>query len=202
MIKKAALFLFPIILILVVINFKSGGDEKYLESAQTKRSEKIKFLKDSKESPFQQFKLKYHEPEFFPIDPKYQVRGNLEKIANPERISIQYSDGSTQQFARYAYAHFKIDGIPQKLLILKQAGFGALPNSFLTAFSDQTSGTETYGGGRYLDLEIGKSENITIDFNMAYNPYCAYVKDYSCPLPPAENILPIAIEAGEKDYQH
>lgn len=202
MIKKIALFIFPIAIVTAVFIFKSQGDEKYLETAAAKRSEKIKFLKESRESPFQQFQVEFHEPAYFPIDPKYQIRANIEKIANPERITLQYSDGTSQQFARYAYLHFKIDGIPQKLLLLKQAGFGALPNSFLMAFSDQTSGDTTYGGGRYLDLEIGKSDNVIIDFNMAYNPYCAYIKDYSCPFPPAENILPISIEAGEKVYQH
>ncbi|MEM7297260.1 MAG: DUF1684 domain-containing protein, partial [Bacteroidota bacterium] len=69
-------------------------------------------------------------------------------------------------------------------------------------FGDETSGETTYGAGRYLDLEIGKSDQVVIDFNKAYNPYCAYFPDFTCPLPPRENLLTVVIEAGEKDYQY
>ena len=70
-------------------------------------------------------------------------------------------------------------------------------------FTDKTSGKETYDAGRYIDFNIGdiKNDKLVIDFNKAYNPYCAYVKGkYSCPIPPRENYLPIAIEAGEKNF--
>ena len=69
------------------------------------------------------------------------------------------------------------------------------------AFGDETSAVETYGAGRYLDLEkVPGSSTITLDFNKAYNPYCAYISNYSCPLPPAQNLLTIPIKAGEKTY--
>ena len=69
------------------------------------------------------------------------------------------------------------------------------------AFWDQTSGAETYGGGRYIDLFQQREHEITIDFNLAYNPYCVYDYSYSCPLPPAENRLTVPVRAGEKMYR-
>ena len=91
--------------------------------------------------------------------------------------------------------NFKIEGKPCSLLLLKALGFG---NQYLLAFGDDTSGDTTYGGGRYLDVVVGKSNEIILDFNKAYNPYCAYFDDFTCPLPPTENLLEVAINAGEK----
>lgn len=198
--KKLAYFLFPILIIVMVFSLSHQTDSGYRQQVADVRAERIRYLKNSKESPFHQFDLPYRPLEFFSIDARYKVSANLERIASPVRIMVQNSDGSSSPYVKFAYASFHLDGQALKLLILKPAGFGALPNTYLTAFSDQTSGNTSYGGGRYLDLEIGKSDNIVIDFNLAYNPYCAYVKEYSCPLPPTENILPVAIEAGEKDY--
>lgn len=201
--KKLTYLLVPIVLILIAYSFLGGNnDQVYRQQVADTRAERIKFLKNSDASPFLQFDEKFRPLKFFPIDSEYKVRANLERNTQPTRTMIQNSDGSSSPYVRFAYAKFKLKGQELKLLVLKPAGFGAMPNTYLTAFSDQTSGVTTYGGGRYLDLEIGKSDNIQIDFNLAYNPYCAYVKDYSCPLPPAENMLPIAIEAGEQDYNH
>lgn len=200
--KKLAYFLFPIIVIILAYSLSTESDSGYTQQIADVRAERIRFLKNSKESPFHEFDITYGPLEFFSIDPKYKVRANLERIQSPSRISTQNSDGTSSLYVKFAYASFKLDGQPFKLLILKPAGFGALPNTYLTAFADETSGHTSYGGGRYLDLEIGKSDNIEMDFNLAYNPYCAYVKEYSCPLPPAENVLPIAINAGEKEYKY
>jgi len=79
-------------------------------------------------------------------------------------------------------------------------GFGA-DKTLFCGFADDTSGKGSYGGGRYLDVTIGKSNKTSLDFNLAYNPYCAYIDEYICPLPPPENILAIAIEAGERVYK-
>jgi uncharacterized protein (DUF1684 family) len=72
--------------------------------------------------------------------------------------------------------------------------------NFFLAFADETSGKETYGGGRYLNVRQDGKNSITIDFNLAFNPYCAYNPDFACPLPPRENILEIALPVGEKNY--
>ncbi|MEQ8473431.1 MAG: DUF1684 domain-containing protein [Marinoscillum sp.] len=201
--KKLAFILIPVVILIIAYSMSSGdNDQAYRQKVADTRSERVKYLKNAKESPFQQFDIKYQPVSFFPIDKKYNVRANLKRLENPTRIIVQNSDGTTNNYTKFAYAEFKIDGQPLKLLILKPAGFGSLPNQYFTAFADVTSGNTTYGGGRYLDLEIGKSDNIMIDFNLAYNPYCAYASEYSCPLPPTENILTIPMEAGEKDYKY
>ena len=201
--KKIA-YLAGIIVLFVIVYYSLDGSDNnqaYREKVADVRAERVRFLKSSEQSPFQQFDKKYQPVSYFEIDPKYKVRANLERISSQVRMAVQNSDGTATTYSKFAYASFKIDDQPFKLLILKPAGFGALPNTYFTAFADETSGSLTYGGGRYLDLEIGKSDNIEIDFNLAYNPYCAYVSEYSCPLPPAENVLPLKIEAGEKAFE-
>ena len=104
----------------------------------------------------------------------------------------------------YAVAHFRIHDTVQKLHIYQSQRLMEIEkyaDHLFIPFTDLTSGEESYENGRYIDLKISDLEtgSLTIDFNKAYNPYCAYVSDrYSCPIPPAENHLPIAIRAGEK----
>lgn len=199
MIKKAAYFLVPLVLVTLVYLLSNPNDEAYVQQVLQKRSERIRYLKTSKDSPFAQFNQPFDSLAFFEIDPKYKVRANLERIASPRRMSLPNSDGTDASYTTFAYAHFRLEGQEMKLLILKPAGMGPIQQYF-TGFADATSGISTYGGGRYLDVEIGKSDNIELDFNLAYNPYCAYVSGYTCPLPPKENLLPVSIAAGEKDY--
>ncbi len=202
--KKIAYFAGLLVLFFIFYYSFDGQDnhQTYRRQVAGIRAERVRFLKSSQQSPFVQFDKKYQPVSYFDIAPDYKVRANLERISTPTRLSVQNSDGTSTTYSKFAYARFKLHDQSLRLLILKPTGFGALPNTYLTAFADETSGTTTYGGGRYLDLEIGKSDNIAIDFNLAYNPYCAYVMEYSCPLPPVENILPIKIEAGEKAFPH
>jgi uncharacterized protein (DUF1684 family) len=103
-------------------------------------------------------------------------------------------------FTRYAQVHFQLQGQSCNLTIFKALqGKGA--GELFLPFKDYTSGTETYGAGRYLDIKIPADNQIDIDFNLAYNPYCAYSDEYSCPLPPKENFLKVRILAGEQVYK-
>jgi hypothetical protein len=100
----------------------------------------------------------------------------------------------------YAYAAFEISDQPCRLLILEIID-PAYKGKLFLAFADATSAVETYGAGRYLDVEAVRGANsILLDFNKAYNPYCAYNDSYSCPFPPRENLLEVAIKSGEKNY--
>lgn len=200
MLKRVLLIVLPFIIIILILSSLGEEDTNYSKSIGEKRAEKVHFLKTSSSSPFIEKKKKFAGLDFYPIDTKYKVRANLRKLPSSPPITVKNSDGSSTPYLKYAVAEFKLDGQDLALTILKPAGFGTMPNSYFTGFADETSGSETYGGGRYLDLEIGKSENMTIDFNLAYNPYCAYAEGYTCPLPPKENVLPVKILAGEKDY--
>jgi len=102
-----------------------------------------------------------------------------------------------RRYVRYAWAEFDLQGNRQRLLLLKDRD-SRVSNRLFLAFRDRTSGKETYGGGRYIDLFQQREADITIDFNLAYNPYCVFNYTYSCPLAPEENLLEVPIPAGEK----
>lgn len=195
--KKAVFVLIPLAL-LVFMFTQSGSSDEYTNEIEKFREERHDFFKSSQASPFIQNNVDYEPITFFPIEPSYRVRARLERLTTRETVSITNSDGTQSKYLKFARANFELNGSDHSLLILKALGFG---NQYLTAFLDETSAISSYGGGRYLDLAIGKSDQIEIDFNKAYNPYCAYVEDYLCPLPPRENYLSTAIEAGEKDYK-
>jgi uncharacterized protein len=197
--KKLLLILIPIALFGYIFIMSGGNDEEYINEIEKYQVEKHDFFKNSQGSPFVQKDIEYKKVEFFPIDPDFKVSATLERLTKRETVSLTNSDGSIVKYIKFARASFKLKGEEHSLLILKPLGFG---NQYLTAFGDETSGETTYGGGRYLDLVIGKSDLIEIDFNKAYNPYCAYVADYLCPLPPQENFLVISLEVGEKNYPH
>lgn len=146
---------------------------------------------------------------FFPIDLKYRVKAILVKAENPQPFEIPTSSGRTQQYREYGKAYFTIDGKPYVLAIYQNLRLIATEkyrNHLFLPFRDATNGKETYGGGKYLDLEIPEGDTIVIDFNQSYQPYCAYnAYDYNCPIVPEENTLPVEIWAGvmyEDVYHH
>ena len=144
-------------------------------------------------------KFKGHD--FYRIDLNYRVLATYELIENPDTIVMPTSAGTEKMFARYAKLTFTLNDSNcvlyayQNLKVIKMDGY---ENSLFVPFKDETSGTETYGGGRYLDLEQPDSNEIIIDFNFAYNPYCAYTTGWYCPIPPEENTLKIAVKVGLK----
>ena len=103
-------------------------------------------------------------------------------------------------YIRYGALKFTLDGVECLLDTFKSLSTDVDPKRLFIPFRDTTSGKETYGAGRYLELDENASGIYTIDFNLAYNPYCAYNIDFSCPLPPEQNTLKVAIRAGEKHY--
>ncbi len=110
-------------------------------------------------------------------------------------IRVQTSDGQERVFRRSGKVNFEVEGEAVILTLYSTENPG-----FFIPFRDSTSGNDTYGAGRYLDIDPTDDGMVTIDFNLAYNPYCVYNDGYSCPLPPPENWLQVPIEAGELDY--
>ena len=197
--KKAWLILIPLAIVVFVMTQSSSSDEAYIQEVITFWEDREDFFNTSEASPFIERGVEYNGSTYFEPNPTYKVNGTLNRFSKRETVTLSNSDGTTTTYMKFATASFKINDQACKLLILKALGFG---NQFLLAFGDGTSGDSTYGGGRYLDVVIGKSDLITLDFNKAYNPYCAYFDDYTCPLPPRENLLDVAIEAGEKNYAY
>lgn len=200
--KKIGYIIIPVILIIVVFTFL-GNDEseaQYVERIKKERVEKDEFMKTSNASPFKEDPDSFTGLNYFEPNPKFKVSADITKFTTKEYVNIPESDGSSKQYLKFAKASFKLNNMPYELLLLKQTGFGSM-NVIFTAFTDNTSGNTTYGGGRYLDLSFKNASKITIDFNQAYNPYCEYNESFSCPLPPRENHISMAIEAGEKNYK-
>lgn len=137
---------------------------------------------------------------FFPIDLKYRVTAQLKRTENAEPFEIPTSSGRTQPYREYGKATFVIDGKSYVLTLFQNLNLIKRPeykDHLFLPFRDETKGIETYGGGKYIDLRISKGDEIVIDFNQSYHPYCAYnAFDYSCPIVPDENFLPVRIEAG------
>ena len=147
-------------------------------------------------SNFENFK----QHPFFPIDLKYRVTAQLKRTENAEPFEIPTSSGRTQPYREYGKATFVIDGKSYVLTLFQNLNLIKRPeykDHLFLPFRDETKGIETYGGGKYIDLRIPKGDEIFIDFNQSYHPYCAYnAYDYSCPIVPDENFLPVRIEAG------
>lgn len=140
---------------------------------------------------------------YFPIDLNYRFAGAIEKYAAPETLALATSDGRVKRALRYGRFAFTREGQTQHLEVYRLLTLPAKYADYLfIPFTDLTSGEESYPGGRYLDLVEQKENRYLIDFNLAYNPSCAYGrKDFSCPIPPRENDLAVRIAAGEKKWK-
>lgn len=201
--KNLILLLVVIILAITVFySFQGSQDETaYVEEIQKEREEKDRFMRNSSQSPFAQNKDAYKGLEYFAPDISYRVIADLEPITEKKTVILTTNDGKDQRYIEYAYANFKLQGVDNRLLILEIADMGPARGKLFLAFGDETSARETYGAGRYLDVtKTPGSSTIKLDFNLAYNPYCAYDESFTCPLPPRQNILTIPILAGEKTY--
>ncbi|MEO1254546.1 MAG: DUF1684 domain-containing protein [Bacteroidota bacterium] len=197
--KKAWLIIIPILAILYFASISGSSSDNYPEEIAKFWNDRHDFFLTSSVSPFIQKNATYHPVQLFEVDKSYRVKATLNRFTKRETITLKNSDGTATTYLKYANASFKLSNKNHSLLILKTVGFG---NQYFLAFGDETSGGATYGGGRYLDVSIGKSNELILDFNKAYNPYCAYFDDFTCPLPPLENLLEVSIMAGEKNYTY
>lgn len=176
--------------------------KKFLEEVRQERQEKDDFMKNDEQSPLtEEQKKSFKGLHYFEPDKSWQIEARVEENEEKDLLVLSTSDNKQKPFKEWGYAVFNRDGQELRLLLLQPA-YGVATNELFLAFSDATSAKETYGAGRYLDLEIPKKKKIVLDFNKAYNPYCAYSDGYSCPFPPKENILPIAVRAGEKSFEN
>ena len=192
-----------VVAIAIVFNSFRGGDaDSYVSQVLKEREEKDRFMKTADDSPLKD-KSNFKGLKYYPPDPRFRIVADLVPVDNPKMVILKTSDGREQRYLEYAHADFSLDGIRNRLLILEIIDMGPSRGKLFLAFGDETSAVETYGAGRYLDLvKTPGAATITLDFNKAYNPYCAYDATFSCPLPPPENLLRIPIKAGEKNYDH
>lgn len=141
--------------------------------------------------------------EFYPIDLAFRVQAKFVRTPDEKPFLMPTTTARLPEYVKYGEAHFELDGKPFKLNLYQNTTPYEDPeyiNYLFLPFTDLTSGDGSYGGGRYVDAWIPEGDTLVIDFNRAYNPYCAYNRKYSCPIPPKENDLLVRIEAGVKDF--
>ncbi len=162
------------------------------------RMMKDRFFKSDPYSPLlPEQKIEFKGLSYFEENPALDLKLKLEPLEVQDPIEMQTSTGDVQEYIRWGKIAFKVGDQPAELTIyLSPGGHG-----YFLPFMDATSGQETYGAGRYLDVEPNPDGTMQVNFNLAYNPYCAYNDQWSCPLVPAENRLKVRIEAGEKSFK-
>jgi len=130
---------------------------------------------------------------FFPFDPSWRYVGDLERLRPPRFIEVPDSKGSTQSYFDYGRFPIERDGVVATLEVHRPVEH---PDQFFIAFFDSTNHGDTYEGGRYVHLDSLDAHKFVLDFNTAYNPYCAFDSSWICPVPPRTNALPFAVRAG------
>ena len=192
------LYLFVFLNVAIAVRAQSSWYSDLLEARRMQDSA----FKTGDESPLpadvkKTFKgLRYFEP-----DNRFNVMAELIRLKKPETIKMGTSDGKEKEYVKFAQVRFKLLNLAYTLDVFYSTEIrqrkGYARHMFLP-FKDLTNLVETYGGGRYLDLEEPEDDLVRIDFNRAYNPYCAYSDGYSCPKVPKENYLDLRVTAGEK----
>ena len=172
--------------------------------AKTERAREIKdaFFAQQWQSPIPpQDKPQFKGLEYYPPGPSYRFELELHEYREKQAVRMAYTKGNEQDFLRWGEFRFTISGKEQALHAYKA---NPQEERLFVPFKDTTSGKETYGAGRYLDLEPERDRTADgkwiLDFNQAYNPWCVYSESYTCPFVPMENWLEVSIQAGEKNY--
>ncbi|EAQ99948.1 DUF1684 domain-containing protein [Maribacter sp. HTCC2170] len=174
-----------------ILNFQSNLNEEF---------------KNPDTSPLaDRFRKDFETLDFYEPDTTYIVRAKF--VLTPEALPFLMpttTDRKSEEVV-YGIAHFKLNGIEHKLEVYQNKKLmleDEYRDYLFLPFLDGTNGDETYPGGRYIDLSIPSDDTIVIDFNKAYNPYCAYNKKYSCPIVPGVNSLNTEVRAGVKDFKY
>jgi len=204
--RKNSFIILLLIMIIAACTEKrkpTGEEEKYIAEVERYRQEKDRAFRNNEKSPIpENERSDFQGLKYFPTDTKYYIAAEFVKYDNPDTLKIfTTKPDDIRTMLRYGEFRFKLDGKDYAL-----QGYVNVPPEqplyVFLPFTDLTTDVETYGGGRYLDIDLkDDADTVILDFNMAYNPYCAYNSRYSCPLVPSENFLNVEIKAGEKKYK-
>ncbi|WP_203293383.1 DUF1684 domain-containing protein [Luteirhabdus pelagi] len=194
-------------LLLLSISFISYSQdaETYIQSVQDYQEKENKEFGTAETTILTAKDFKTFEGlKFFPIDETYRVTATFKRTPDEEPFFMPTTTARLPEYVKYGEAHFTIKGKKLKLNLYQNTTPYEDPeykDYLFLPFTDETNGDGSYGGGRFLDAYIPEGDTIILDFNKAYNPYCAYNPRYSCPIPPEENDLAIRIEAGVKAFK-
>jgi hypothetical protein len=190
---------------LFFISISSFCQEKFDVSAVETFQKKLNFeFADKDESPLtEEDRAVFEKLDYFPINNKYFVIAKFTRTDSEKPFEMKTTKERRPIYVKYGELIFTIDEKPFKLNLYKNIELSKkeeYKDYLFLPFSDNTNGKESYIGGRYIDMKIPKGDLVAIDFNLAYNPYCAYNYKYSCPIVPLENVLDIDINAGVKKF--
>jgi uncharacterized protein (DUF1684 family) len=175
-----------------------GGDLYTLEVTRHRKITDLELLR-SDPSPLEASdKELFQGLAYFPPDRRFAFATVLDRFPKPESAVIGTSKNRPRTMLCIGTLPFDWEGATYRLRVYTSTD-PAKAHEWFIPFTDATNGTDSYGAGRFLDISA-KSDSVTLDFNYAYNPYCAYSHRFDCPVPPRENALPVAIRAGEKNY--
>jgi len=169
------------------------------------RKEQEDTFRDAEKSPLEKKeRKKFKGLNYYPIDVSYSVSARFIKNETPVLFKMKTTTTRLPEYVKYGEVVFLLDGQEYKLEVYQSPDLMKRPgyeDYLFIPFTDETNGKETYDVGRYIEFRIPTSENVVVDFNLCYNPYCSYSPNYSCPIPPEVNHLPREIKAGEKKYK-
>ena len=194
---------FSVIVLLIFMSCES--QKRPIKSQSEFQKQQNSFFKDASKSPLKSKDLKAFDGlEFFPIDSTFVVEAYLNRTPNTPFFDMKTTTNRVTKERVFGVLSFTINNESYKLNVYQSApdlDSDAESDYLFLPFLDATNGTETYGGGRYIDLTIPEGNLITVDFNKSYNPYCAYNEKYSCPIVPRENYLSLKMNAGVKKFK-
>ena len=196
-------FLTTVSAVIMGITGCSPTSENCLDSLASFRTEGEAIFGSSGPSPFsEEFRNQFTGLYFFEPDESYCIEATFELDEQTKTVDYPAFNGKTIPFRQYGTFRFEIAGESQTLVAHQRMDLPEEKRQWLLImFRDLTNGDETYGGGRYIQVDLPAGIETRIDFNRAANPYCAYEAQLTCPVPPLENWLKIRILAGEKDYK-
>jgi len=185
------------LLLAIFLGCSSGGDPAktawWLDLVAMRRAKDNFMRGDASPLPLEA-RARFTGLVYFDPDPRFRVDATFTPAAAADTVWVTTSAATREAYLRHGACAFTLDGQDLRLACYRSPESGAL----FVPFTDATSNRTTYGGGRYLDVEIAADGKVELDFNRAYSPYCAYAPGWVCPLPPAENHLGVEIRAGEK----
>jgi len=175
--------------------------DDYVQRLRRNRDEKDEFFAEHPQSPIPpEEREAFDGLAYFDPDPTYRVDASVTVHDDPDPVEMETTDGRVVRYLHVVTFEFDVDGETARLQGYRQAGDD--PGQLFVPFRDKTTGQQSYAKGRYMELEheeeLADGDTVTLDFNLAYAPFCAYSDTFSCPLPPEANWLDLAIEAGER----
>lgn len=192
----------------ILTSCNNSKKDDYIKDLEDYQYEKNLYFHDESKSPLNKEDFKtFKKLDFYPINKKYKVVATLEKTVNAPIFEMTTTTDRKPLYIKYGTITFTLDGEEQKVPIYQNKDLDRDPqyiDYLFLPFTDKTSGKDSYGGGRYLDVLTTDEKpdgTIVLDFNKAYNPSCAYGDGHSCPLTPIENTFSVEIVAGVKAYK-